>query len=845
MEEHFTAFYNGKESRFYIQPVAHMPLYVVTFTNEKLLSDSNTALLSCISVIIFLQTFLIFLSAILIQAFRVRFNKSGFRNVELSWLKPSLKNEEKYKQHIWLYSFMMLFQIVFAKPISLLFSSHPDDTLFTTGIIITYSILAVGFSFYLIGVKGESGKETQGTRSVFPLAGISLLYLFILLLFSINLWKMGVGFFFNFLCTQAIAFLVLGYLETISKKSKALFYVVIEFIFKNIINPIFKKSYSKETLYYKWKYYYYFAFLLFVVLTGVIPASKMFEQCYNQEIILITKKQQLHLAQSVWQQKDTAHINLNHYSGKYYQNFIADKLYYSIPENCFNNSSNPPSKSFSWLYSYLRPSFNQNSKAIESLVSNQSFDKSFQWTINKKTITLHAINTGTEGNKLNIDTLTIESSYQPIRRPGKNFLPGTNTKEPLNIYILLFYTGIPILLLMLFILMREFLRRVFFPPASKVTGDQSDYLKTTFADLNYQNLLMVGIPDSGKGSTVEKILQPYSPVSIDLTKPLSEKNKILIESYLKSDEEKKSPVDSKRYFICKNFEYCFHDKEQTEKKLNLLEDLLRLENCTIVLLSSTQQLPFIDEYLEIMNSGITGATEDEKNKNEEKLKTAILNAERWMNVMNNFQIFYYRWQDENGKTYKPSADIIENECNHSDFLFNLKAQLRMLYKLQDSPTQKELDEAKDDLEIKLSQIASFYYDSIWLSLSKPERKVLYDFSKDGLVNHGNTHEISILIQKGIFICENEQMSLMNNSFRNYMLTRVNKEDIQEIEADEIEKGSWNKMRDVIIAVILIAGAFIFITQQEALNSLTAYLSAFSGGIFALLNIMNKIPGGAK
>ena len=125
--------------------------------------------------------------------------------------------------------------------------------------------------------------------------------------------------------------------------------------------------------------------------------------------------------------------------------------------------------------------------------------------------------------------------------------------------------------------------------------------------------------------------------------------------------------------------------------------------------------------------------------------------------------------------------------------------------------------------------------------------MLYDLAKDQLVNHNNLHDLSILYQKGLIIYAEyeDQLMLMSRSFRNYILTRLSKDEINKLKANEAEKGNWHKLRTILVVVIFLVGIFLFMTQQEALNSLVAYLSAFSGGIFALLNIINKIPAGGK
>ena len=93
--------------------------------------------------------------------------------------------------------------------------------------------------------------------------------------------------------------------------------------------------------------------------------------------------------------------------------------------------------------------------------------------------------------------------------------------------------------------------------------------------------------------------------------------------------------------------------------------------------------------------------------------------------------------------------------------------------------------------------------------------------------------------------DENQFKLVSHSFQYYILDRLKGEEITQLEEEQSEKGNWNKFRNMLIVTIMLVGVFIFITQQEALNSLITYLSAFTGGLFTLLNIINKIPGGPK
>jgi hypothetical protein len=830
--EFYTSYYYGSKFRFFVTPVSEMPLYVVSFSELGRLGEDNTSLLSSLSVFIFIQALLIFLSAILIQAFRVRFSSSGIKTYNLTWLTFNPKNRAVYISHIWLYGLMVLIEIFLSKPLYFWNSSEHDDTLFFPGIVLTYSILSVAFSYYLIRVKSEQTNNGKPSLDKNTMGGVTGLYLFVLVLFLINLGNQNIFLLLNFVALQALALLLFRNIDWIINKGN--------FVISKLINKI--HTFSNQSIYIA-------ALLMFIFLNGVVATTKIYKQAYFQETGLYLKAEQLNLAKSFWNKNDTIILDNDSLVGRYYKNIIADSVVFLGKKDSFPEVKDSKNDIGSF-YRRTRPAYKEYARSLGSYSAVKSDDNRYVWEVKNDSLILFAGTNSTISADIGINRLKVSTTLKPLVLPGLNYYPGLNMKERFSSFVIVFYSLILLLLLGLYLLIREFLKRAMFPLVAKDETTNYEILKDILECSTTRHLMIVGLPDSGKTEVVKKILQPPKEANIitnnrvssfDMTDPeMFESSFKTLETDLPYTEEDK-PGEPINYVLVRNFEYCFTKKDITEKKLDFLERLLRKKKWRLILFSTTQALPFIDEYFDIIKNAPDKETE------ESMLKTvnARIAAERWTNVMNNFPVFYYRWEEEQRAV--PDKDInqfVKSETSNSDFMYSLRQSMKILY---EKKSRKEPNPYKieDEMEMNISQVAANYFDSVWMSLTKTERKVLYDFAKDQLINFRNIHDISILYQKGLLRVDEDEMKLMNRGFRNYILNRLDTDELIELQETEAENGTWHKMRNVLIVVIILVGIFLFITQQESLNSLVAYLTAFSGGIAALLNIVNRMPGGSK
>ena len=130
-----------------------------------------------------------------------------------------------------------------------------------------------------------------------------------------------------------------------------------------------------------------------------------------------------------------------------------------------------------------------------------------------------------------------------------------------------------------------------------------------------------------------------------------------------------------------------------------------------------------------------------------------------------------------------------------------------------------------------------YYFSVWNSLSKAERYIVYDIAKDRFVNTVNTNAIVSLLNKGILIYDHS-LRLMNESFTNFVLTKVSSDEALEMEMESRKKGTWSTAFGVIILLVISLVIFLSIGQQNFLNDINAFLTS----IAALIGLLIRFSG---
>ncbi len=191
--------------------------------------------------------------------------------------------------------------------------------------------------------------------------------------------------------------------------------------------------------------------------------------------------------------------------------------------------------------------------------------------------------------------------------------------------------------------------------------------------------------------------------------------------------------------------------------------------------------------------------------------------------------------------FKPSAFFATIEADVYDYYIR---QVRNQNSGQWS--NDELETSKEEIILKIQQLSHHYYLKLWKSCTRKEKFVLYDISQDRLINFKNRETLSQLFKKGLLKNEGV-LEVMNRSFRNFILTAVEKTEAHLLLGELNIHSQWKSYQAPIYLLIL--GAAVFLAfQQNLLTDLDALITAIIGGLGILTKfsgIFSTLPFGKK
>ena len=161
-----------------------------------------------------------------------------------------------------------------------------------------------------------------------------------------------------------------------------------------------------------------------------------------------------------------------------------------------------------------------------------------------------------------------------------------------------------------------------------------------------------------------------------------------------------------------------------------------------------------------------------------------------------------------------------------------------LFEEEKTATNK-LGLTQEEYILKSSHYFEPFYDMIWKELSPAEQYMLYDLALDGYTNYKNGEILYRLINKGIVICSNYQLSFFSLSFRNYILAKKDTKEMQDLLANYSTGGVWQSIR---VPAFMLMGAllvFVVFTQGEVAHDLTALVTSAVALVPILLQLLGK------
>jgi hypothetical protein len=143
----------------------------------------------------------------------------------------------------------------------------------------------------------------------------------------------------------------------------------------------------------------------------------------------------------------------------------------------------------------------------------------------------------------------------------------------------------------------------------------------------------------------------------------------------------------------------------------------------------------------------------------------------------------------------------------------------------------------DEVILRLHMALSPVYDKIWKDCSDIEKFTLYNFALDGFSNYKRVIVLYQLFDKGLFVKEHDNITVMTKSFRNFLITKDT--DLQIKAMSKSAKGSWSILRTVFYIILIAVAIFIFVSQEEASKRLLAVVSSLTVLLPAILKLFDK------
>jgi len=600
--------------------------------------------------------------------------------------------------------------------------------------------------------------------------------------------------------------------------------------------------------------------LLMVILYAVIPINVLFSLSYSVEDSTFAKYRGAHLLDNFDQWEQTL---ANEFEGKFsntsydhFQNSVRDDgSYKAMVLLDLIMASNGEEKTdtlcddkaqrsgfFNKLYLSVRPTYNERARLSSKFARDSSSNRRWAYA---KTGKNHVVKWQKrhDGNQ-----------YLGLKINRSSFLQEHFLSVGLSILL-----TIGITLAFLQFAIRKIYGIGFRNIARKVGKTDNVAIISSFFNLDdatnqstYNNIYYVGV-NIAHVPVVKNAFLKYKEASDDATvmfildmdnffqERIDDENKtddfkkiVSVQEYKSEEELADSNWDTLDHYVSKtgksafvlieHFEFGYNDLKINKQKIELLKYLVDCKNFRVIIMSEINATKLLDYYGDEIGRTIK-MMEDKQPENQLKL----------LERLNELKIDYKKWQHLLGSFMKCILPINQvsndQELKHGEFLDTLDKYLKKI-------NMKRLN--GDDKILTIQQMSYPYYYSVWNALSMAERYVVYDIAKDHFVNTVNSNAITSLINKGILVYDHS-LRLMNESFANFVITKVNSDEALEMEMKSKRKGSWHTALGVIILLVISLLIFLSVGQPNFLNEINALLASV-GTLIALLVRFSTFQG---
>ncbi|MBQ0718794.1 MAG: cache domain-containing protein [Gammaproteobacteria bacterium] len=271
-----------------------------------------------------------------------------------------------------------------------------------------------------------------------------------------------------------------------------------------------------------------------------------------------------------------------------------------------------------------------------------------------------------------------------------------------------------------------------------------------------------------------------------------------------------------------------HDLEQRQIILPLLESLVKENSDTKITLyadfNPLYRLTRPDAYRD--NTSVDGAIV----RDNESL--------RWSGLLSRFAKEYawtprdnLDWLDWKNKDREGDLTCArEMRIFHEESKVEALLKQKFLHARKEGLFSDDDDIPAEDIIALAGELGGAYYRQLWEECTHNERVLLHALAAGRCVNTLNVEIISHLMRRGLLVME-PSLSLVNDSFAEFIREAETPETYQHWQNDEQEKGAWQALRVPFLFLLFVPVAVLLVVATEELN----------GGIALMAPILTVIP----
>jgi hypothetical protein len=447
---------------------------------------------------------------------------------------------------------------------------------------------------------------------------------------------------------------------------------------------------------------------------------------------------------------------------------------------------------FNCLLDNFRAAFKPRN-VFQNAVDTGNGDATVRFCKADSQLTLTYVNLTNQPPSRGGNTLLVQSTLPDFRVPMMRRVPFLVSAAYLIIVLLFLITFYSVIK---FFLKRFFLFEIYSKIGHKSDDQLVDYIVKHLKaegkpNLEPLRLIILGVTSSGKMSIIN---EAYEKAGV--------KGKIFIGDFAEMEKLRELPAKYAKgdVLILKHFEHNLGDAASIKAKLNLISGIFQMEEehkPHLIISSNMHPSIFLNS---LKSSHLKAKTENEA-------KAESFRAEDYIEMEQ-----YYNW-----------TGLL------SGFTIHVKRYRKKQEEHLDLPDNRIYDASKSKY---------IFYLSIWNSLERIEKFVLYDLALDNLVNYRNKAVLYNLYNKGLVILEDDVLQLMNKEFRAFILNEISEEDVALVKRQSGSRSAWNMFRIPFFMILIGSLLFVFVTQQETFNKLMAAVAAFAGAIPILIKLMS-------